>query len=159
MEPFRRFGINVGRGYSKEGTVYSLACVYALLEKNITEYLRPFRLSAAKFNILMVIKHQGKEKGISQIYIGKQLIVTASNITRLLDKLSKEELIERSLKQGDRRVNLIKITPKGSKLLDNVWPGYYAKLQEMGKLLNNDEIRVLSNMLIKWFAQLEKMPL
>lgn len=124
MKPLRsRFGIKIGKNDMLEGAIYGLAGAYSLLEKTISNYLRPYKLTPAKFNAMMIVKHMGKNKGISQIEIGRKLIVTASNMTHLIDKLEKKGYIERLSLKGDRRVNLIKISKTGSELLDRVWPG------------------------------------
>lgn len=107
-----------------------------------------------KFNATMIIKHVGRDKGISQIDIGRRLIVTASNMTRLLDKLEKEAFIERLSLAGDRRVNLVKISKKGSDLLDQVWPEYYKKIQELAKRLNQDELKKVTYVLDKWCSKI-----
>ena len=58
----------------------------------------------------MIIKHLGQQNGIQQNEISKRLLVTPSNITKLLDKLEKENMITRNSKTNDKRVKLIKIT-------------------------------------------------
>lgn len=155
MEPLKRFGIELGKQNHQEAAIYGLACIYLQIDKEISDYLRPFNLSPAKFNALMVIKHQGKAKGLSQVEIGKFLIVTASNITRLIDKLEKEEFIERLSRKGDRRVNLVKISKKGSDLLDKVWPGYHNMITGLAGLINKEELVVISRLLLKWAGKFQ----
>jgi len=155
MSPLKNFGIDVNKSNFGEIAIYSLARAYALIEREISEYLRPFNLTPAKFNAMMVIKHQGKEKGLSQIAVGRQLIVTASNMTRLLDKLDKEGFIERLPQGADRRINLIRISKKGSKLLDQVWPGYSKKVNELAEILGANNTKKISRLLLSWCAKLE----
>ena len=158
MQPLERFGIEIGKDNFTEGAIYGVASVYLTIEKQISDYLRPFDMSPAKFNVLMVLQHKGKKRGLSQVDIGRHLIVTASNMTRLLDRLRKEGFIERFAQEGDRRVNLIKITHKGSQMLDKAWPGYYKKLSQIAGQLDSKELRQLSKMMIHWFVKLEKLP-
>ena len=155
MKPLRRFGIEIHKDNFLEGAIYGVAGTYAFLEKAISDYLRPFNLSPAKFNALLIIKHKGLDKGIRQIEISRRLIVTASNITHLIDKLEKDRYIERLSLKGDRRVNIIKISKAGSDLLEHVWPGYYQKISEIAKLLPEDELSRLSSLLVKWSGKLE----
>lgn len=150
-----RFGINPEGDTVENNIVYCTAGVFSLLERKITDYLRAYNLSPSQFNALMIIKHIGKEKGLSQIEIGDRLIVTASNMTRLLDKLTKEGLIERTAQENDRRVNLIKITEKGSKMLDQAWPGYQKVIQEITNGLTKSDLKQLSDLLLKWFNVLD----
>lgn len=154
MKALKRFGIEIGKSDLAEGAVYGVACAYALLEKFISNYLRPYNLTPAKFNAMMIVKHAGKETGISQIEIGKRLTVTASNMTRLLDKLEQEGFIERFNLRVDRRVNLSKITRKGSDLLDKAWPGYYKTVTELAALLNHDELKRIARLFEKWCGKL-----
>lgn len=154
MGVLERFGICSGKEKFQETAVYALAAAYSYIEKEISDYLRPFDLTPAKFNAMMVIKHAGKEKGFSQIDIGRRLIVTASNMTRLLDKLEKEGFIERFAREGDRRVNLIKISKKGSDILDKVWPGYHNRILDIANSINSGDLKRISGLLVKWCDKL-----
>lgn len=155
MRPLERFGIQLSKEKFQEGAVYGIAGVYLTLEKEISEYMRVFNLTPAKFNAMMIIKHKGAGKGLSQIEIGKSLIVSASNMTRLLDRLHKEGFIERASQEGDRRVNIVKITRKGSDILDKAWPGYYKLITEKASLLDAADLKKLAGLLLRWFQGLE----
>lgn len=154
MKPLRRYGIEVGKKNIFEGAIYGVVGMYALFEKVISNYLRPYNLTPAKFNTLMIIKHMGKEAGLRQIEIGRRLIVTASNMTHLIDKLEKEGYVERVSLKGDRRVNIIKISKAGSDLLDKVWPGYQNKIQDLANLMPKNEIKQLTHLFDKWSEKL-----
>jgi DNA-binding MarR family transcriptional regulator len=154
MPNIERFGIQLEKNNYQEASIYGLACAYSLVEKKITDYLRPFGLTPAKFNAMMIIKHIGKEKGLSQIEIGRRLIVTASNMTRLLDNLEKQGYIERFSRKGDRRVKLIKISRKGSDILDKVWPGYYEKISGIANLLDKADQKYVAHIIGKWCDRL-----
>lgn len=151
---FETSGIKLGKGKLYEDTIYSIAIAFNLLNNEMTAYLKDFNLTPAKFNVLMVIQHQSGPDGISQVEISKKLIVTPSNMTRLLEKLETEKYIEKLSQEGDKRVKVIKITGKGSKLLDAVWPGYSKELQRLTATLNENEQKVLGKTLIKWIARL-----
>jgi len=154
MNHLKSWGVETGRGKYHEEAVYSLALIFNLVHSEISTYLNNFDLTPAQFNVLMVIKHQGAKEGISQVDISKKLIVTPSNMTRLLDKLEKEGVVSRGVQQGDRRVNVIKASEKGSKLLDRAWPGYQEKLQELLAQLNQTDQKILSGLLLKWLDKL-----
>lgn len=154
MDKFSRFGINIDKQKPSRAVVYEIACLYSVIEKKISDYLRPFNLSPSKFNALMIIKHQGGDKGLRQVEIVKRLIATPSNMTRLIDRMSEEGLVERFSQDGDRRVNLVKITKRGATLLNEVWPKYCEITEEIATFLKNNELKDLSGLLLKWFDKL-----
>ena len=113
MGIFRELGMREGKDRINEEVVYNIARAYTLIENYATKFLATYNLSSAKFNIMLVVKHAGKEKGIAQNAISKLLLVTTSNMTRMIDKIEQDGYVERLNHKGDRRVNLIKITKKG----------------------------------------------
>ncbi len=156
MDYFKTYKIEVGKGKHKEEMVYGVALVYNLINRKVSAYLYPFNLSVAKFNVLMAIKHVGGKEGISQVDIGNRLIVSASNLTRILDKLERGGLIIRSSREGDRRVNVVMVTKEASDLLDKIWPGYVQIIEKLGDKLEIHEQKVAADLLIKWFDKLNE---
>lgn len=154
MEYFKNLGFDVGKGRYHEEAVYGVALLFNLINTEINNYLKDFDLTSAKFNVLMTIKHLGGPQGISQVEISRKLIVTASNMTRLLDKLEKEKFVHRVAQEGDRRINIIKVSEKASRLLDEVWPGYQKTLQQLISQLDENEQKGISQLLLKWFSRL-----
>lgn len=156
MEQFKRFELHTDTDKFVQTSVYGIYSVFLIIEKKIENYLKQYNLSSSKFNMMMIVKHEGNSKGISQIDIGNKLVVTASNMTKQIDKLVNEGMVERFALKGDRRINLIKITPKGSDLLDTIWPGYIQLINDIAGKLNIEERQILTKILIKWFDILEK---
>lgn len=155
MEYLNKFCIELEDNNANESTIYGMSFVFSRIEKEIEDYLKSYKLSTAKFNAMMIIKHQGKDKGISQVEVGKKLIVTASNMTKLTDRMVKDGYVKRYAQQNDRRVNLVKITQKGADLLDKAWPGYIETVKELTSLLDTEDLKNLSGILNKWFIKLE----
>ena len=149
MDFLKAFGIEPGKGRRCEEIVYSTALFYNLIEAKVSSYLSTFNLTSAKFNVLMILQHQAGRGGMSQVDISRHLIVTASNMTRLLDNLEKEGLAQRSALRDDRRVKTIRITSKGSQLLDRAWPGYVDALKILASPLSLNEQKTLAGILAK----------
>ena len=131
MDYFKSYGIEVGQGKYFDEAFYGVAILYNLLYNEIFSYLDQYDLTPAKFNILITIKNQGKDKGINQVELSKRLIVSPSNMTRMLDRLEREKLVVRTAQEDDRRVKVIKITERGIKLIDTVWAGYQKCLNKI----------------------------
>lgn len=151
MNIFKEMGIYDGSDRVNEEVLYNVARAYSVIDKAMSKLLVGFDLSPAKFNILMMVKHVGKEIGISQKELSRLVLVTTSNITRMIDKLEKDKYVDRIPQIGDRRVNLLRITKKGADLLDEVWPRYDALVRDLtdNKLSGPDKRRI--NRLLEQF--------
>lgn len=136
--------------------VYNIGYLYTLLEGYFAFAYKEFGLSPAQFNLLMAVKHVGKDEGISQCQIGKHLYVTAANITRMIDGLEAHGLLARSAHLNDRRINLIKITSKGAVLLDRVWIKHVAAVNALMKKNSAKETEVFNQQLGDFIAEMEE---
>lgn len=151
MSEFKTFGYSVGEGKLHEEIIYTAALVYNIIHGEISTFLRQYDLTTGKLNVLLVIRHQGGEEGISQVDVSKHLIVTPSNMTKMIDKLEKDGMVVRLALEGDRRVNILRITKMGADLLDKVWPTYNELLKKQVASLNKEKQQKLSGLLTEWF--------
>ena len=147
MSIFREWGVQEEKGRLKEEMLYNLAASYVLVERMISPILAPFGLSPVKLNALMLIKHVGRSQGLSQVELGKKMIVSAGNITRLLDRLEREKLVERHELAEDRRIKRIKITTKGSHLLDKAWPVHLKAVEEVTAAMSEPQMTAANALL------------
>jgi len=74
---------------------------------------RRFGLTAAQNAVIRCLFSAGP---ISSAELSRKLFVTPSNITGIIDRLEKKELVVRTRQETDRRVVLIALTAKGKKL-------------------------------------------
>ncbi len=135
--------------------IYSIGLLWGQISSKLDVILSEYSLNISKFNILMIIKHIGGTEGIQQNEISKRLLVTASNITKLLDKLEKDGMITRNDKQGDRRVKLIKVTEPAYKLLDEVWPLYSNAIKDITSYITKSDAKILDKILLEWLTNIK----
>lgn len=154
MSDLQRYGIIEGETPSQEKSIYSLALIYNVCHNELTSFLRPYQLTPGKLNILVAIRFHGGKAGLSQVEVSKHLIVTPSNMTKLIDKLEMEGFVNRSACEGDRRVNVVKVTKKAEELLDRLWGLYIEKLHKFMEPLSKKEQDALAALLVKWLAAL-----
>jgi DNA-binding MarR family transcriptional regulator len=152
MDCLEPYGVEVGKGKYHEEIIYRLVILSNRILDEISDYLGQHKLTPAKMNVLMIVKHQGGEKGISQVDLSNRLMVSTSNLTRVLAKLQRDKLVARGIIANDRRFKTIHVTAKGSKLLDAVWPGYTQKLVGLTAGMDEEKKRLLSEMLSQWMA-------
>jgi DNA-binding MarR family transcriptional regulator len=109
------------------------------LKKKATEFFQPFGLTDVQFNVLMLLLHQsGDEGGLSQASISDMMLVNRANITSLIDRMEKADLVKRTA-ADDRRYNIIKMTGKARKLLAKVRPLYAKEVQKVMSCLKEAE--------------------
>ncbi len=156
MNDLSSYGIKKEKGRSCEHITYVLALVYNLINSRVENYFAPHGLNAAQFNVLMLAAYQNEGKGISQVQIAKRLIASASQVTKLVEKSVKEGLLTRTTNPVSRRENLIRISPKGQKRIDRVWPQYDALLRSLTDYIPAKDQKTAEKILNIWFAKLQK---
>jgi len=73
-------------------------------------------VTSAQYNVLRILRGAGPE-GLPCNAIGERMISRDPDMTRLLDRMEKRELITRERQTEDRRVVKARITDEGLKLL------------------------------------------
>ncbi len=149
-----QYGIDRDPAKIHEQLIYTTALIYNILNSEITTYLSQYDMTPGKLNVLVAIKHHGGDKGLPQVQISRHLIVTKSNMTKHLDKLEREGLITRSPRPGDRRVKIVRITPKAEKMLDGLWDSYNERLMQLTAKMSRTKQRQLAGLLMEWFGEL-----
>lgn len=152
----RPYGINPAKGRNYEPITYVLALVFNLLQTRVGDYLARYNLSVVQFNILMLAAYQNGGKGLNQVEIAAHLIASASNITKLVEKSVQAGLLTRTTNPKSRRENIICITPKGQKLIDEMWPGYDTLVRELTEKIPSKDRNPFATMLQNWFVELHK---
>ncbi|MCP3930086.1 MAG: MarR family transcriptional regulator [Bacteroidetes bacterium] len=77
-----------------------------------------------------------------------------ANITRIVDKLEKRELVKRKSVEGDRRSYLISITEKGKKLFQDVLPVVFEVYEDVMSCISKNEEAVILRSMKKIIAHL-----
>lgn len=115
------------------------------IKKAIGDFLRGFGLTDVQFNVLMLLGHHcDANGGLSQGQISRMMLVNKANITSLIDRMEKGQLVKRTA-VDDRRFNIIKSTAKGKRLLGKVEPLYKKEAERIMVLLNQSEQKTLIN--------------
>jgi DNA-binding MarR family transcriptional regulator len=86
------------------------------LARRVDRLLKPHGLTGTQYNVLRILRGAGGE-GATCSEISERLITHDPDVTRLLDRLEKSGLIERSRSTHDRRVVVTKLSRAGAELL------------------------------------------
>ncbi len=96
-------------------TYLNLVRAHEQLSADFSELFRSSGLTSAQYNVLRILLGGPKEGAPCQ-YIGERLINRVPDVTRLIDRMVAAELVTRQRSGTDRRVGLVWVTAKGTKL-------------------------------------------
>src|SRR5262244_2671411 len=96
------------------------------------------------YNALRILNGAGEP--ISQSEIGRRMLSSRANVTKLIDLLEERKFVKR-LSCGDRRINLIELTDGGAKFIEETLPECVGNAIETMKPLTREEQKTLFNLL------------
>ena len=83
------------------------------------DFFKPFGITTQQFNILRILRGQ-HPNAISGVEIKSRMLDRNSDISRLLERLLKKDLVSKSQSENDKRAANVSITQKGLDLLGNI---------------------------------------
>jgi len=117
-----------------------------VLQSSVEFKLKEFGLTGTQYNALRILRGAGPE-GLPCSEIGERMITHDPDITRLLNRLEKRGLVERTRDQQDRRVIYGKITAAGQKLLREMQAPIEKHGREMLRHVRQSELQKLIDLL------------
>lgn len=109
------------------------------LSAEITAALKPFGVSQTQYNVLRILRGAGPE-GLACREIGERMITHDPDVTRLLDRLERRNLVARNREETDRRVVTARITDDGLRLLAQLDEPADRLMEQLLKNLGIDEL-------------------
>ena len=134
--------------FPQAAALYALARMYSITARDLLAIYKRFGLTITSFNMLMLVKHGKERDSYTQQAISDKLIVTESDTTKVIDQLEKRGLVRR-VPGKDRRSKLLTITPKGSHLLDEVWPHHVEAMEHLAQAIQPHDAKVLADILVR----------
>ncbi len=134
----------------REEADLNLRVAVTLLDERFDRMITPFKITGAQYNVLRILKGVYPE-GHARCEIATRMIERASDITRIIDRLEKQDLVVRDRTNEDRRISITRITEKGIELVDKLKPLVEKEHLENTKGLTDDECRQLSVLLEKLY--------
>ena len=111
-----------------------------------------FKITLAQFNVLRILKGAHPE-GYPRGEIIRRMVEPAPDVTRLIDRLIKDGLVERFTSDEDRRLSLARITKKGINLLIKINPEVDKFISDYASSLTKSEKEMLSSICEKLYAK------
>lgn len=115
------------------------------LRQHVNTVCMSFSITHAQYNVLRILKGVYPQ-GHPRSEIISRMIEQAPDVTRLIDRLEKQELVERIRSESDRRLSIARITKKGLALLEKMQPHITRANGMIGSKLTEEECREISRL-------------
>lgn len=126
-----------------------------LIERQIRTDLREqWSTTLPRFDLMAQLERA--PEGMRMNELSRRLMVTGGNVTGITDQLQSEGLVERAEVEGDRRVYLVRLTPKGRRQFNAMARAHEAWIVEAFQALDAREIDTLHRLLGKVKAHFQE---
>lgn len=131
----------------QEKVLVNLIFTYNYFQQKFDELLKPFGITPQQYNILRILKGQ-YPNSITLNNIKSRMLDKNSDVSRIVERMRKKNLLTRKINPANRREVGISITPQGMELLKKINPlmkQYHNRIAHM----SDDELVALNNLLDK----------
>ena len=136
----------------EQEVVLNLLVAANYLRSKLDTICSNFKITLPQFNVLRILKG-AHPNGYPRGEIIRRMVEPAPDVTRLIDRLIKEGLVERYDSKDDRRLSLARITKKGIILLSKINPEIDKFLLDYSSILSKSEKEILPSLLEKLYAK------
>jgi DNA-binding MarR family transcriptional regulator len=126
----------------EEETYLNLVRTADTLTRELDLLLQPYGLTTTQYNVLRILRGAGDE-GSTCSGISERLLAFDPDVTRLLDRLEKVQLVQRSRSTTDRRVVMTTITTAGLELLGKLDEPVESLLKQQFRGIGRERLRQL----------------
>lgn len=116
------------------------------VNRYLTLRLRRARFHSTRYGILNALVTRG-DGDMTLTTLSKVVFRSKYNVSRVLDKLERDGLVERHASSSDRRIRKIVITPRGIDIMRESMPERREIANEVTSILSKDEMDILRNVL------------
>ena len=100
-----------------------------------------FDLNVSRFSLLMSLLRAPRPLSMTEV---KDFMVRSpSNLTQMVDHLEKRMLVRRIAREGDRRVNILELTPEGRQLLGKVREEFERTMRDFFEGKSSDQLKAM----------------
>ncbi|TWU00093.1 Transcriptional repressor MprA [Botrimarina colliarenosi] len=132
----------------EQEAMLNIARTMARLSEPFDQLFKSYGVSGPLFNILRILRGTGGD-GVPSGEIGPQMVTPAPDVTRLVDRLEKLGLAARQRSDADRRVVLVKLAPKGRRLLTKLDPQVRQLHRDTLGHLSATELRSINKLMVR----------
>ncbi|OAA90589.1 MarR family winged helix-turn-helix transcriptional regulator [Clostridium ljungdahlii] len=97
----------------------------------------------------LVMYYLLRDGRMSQSDLGEKMDIKDSTVVRLIDRMEKEQFVERVKDKKDRRVTYVLLTEKGKKRIEELLPIGEEMSKVFSKNISNEEFEIFNKVLNK----------
>jgi len=101
--------------------------------------------------------HFAADNRMTQSEVGRRMNVTSSNVTRLIDGLEQDGLVQRSADHADRRVTFVELTDEGKDVAERIVPAVVQFAMDLAQEFTREELQTLLGLLGRLQAHAESL--
>lgn len=128
----------------QEAMLSVMVCSDMLL-RLMEELTVPHGITSAQYNVLRILRGVHPE-GHPRREIIRRMIQDAPDVTRLIDRLEKQDLVRRGRSSDDKRLSMTFITDKGLALLSDIQPELDRMNKRLWASISEDEALALAKL-------------
>ena len=132
---------------AEEEAVLNLIRTSDLFQNRFGRLFREHGITSSQYNVLRILRGAGQP--LPSLEIASAMVHVVPAITGLIDRLEKQELVERDRCIEDRRVVYVKLTKKGSQVLKQIDDPILNLHKQVIGHLTRKELKELSRLLEK----------
>lgn len=118
----------------------ALTRTFLMLDDFDRRFFAGFGLSARQF---WALTHLDEERGLRMVQLGQLLLTDKSNVTGIVDRLESVGLATRTVAPNDRRVILVKLTPKGRQVREAINLQHEERVRDLMAAVGDDQLHAL----------------
>ncbi len=119
---------------------------HAVIEAEIRKRLRDeFSTTLPRFDVMSALSRE--PQGLKMSEISGLLKVSNGNVTGIVDRLTEDKLAVRIAVPGDRRANLVRLTPRGTKTFDRMAHEHETWLNELLGGFDREQLALFQGLL------------
>jgi DNA-binding MarR family transcriptional regulator len=132
-----------------KGSVWALfLTTHAVLVERIEERLAQANLPALGWYDVLWALERADDQRARMSELADRVVLSRSNLTRLVDRLEDAKLVARERSEEDRRGAYAVLTEKGKVMRKQMWPVYQAAIRDLfEKAIADDEAEVVGAVL------------
>lgn len=124
-----------------------MSCEMVIEQRLRTMFRQDFSVTLPQFDVLSELERSGEPMTMSEL--SRELMVSNGNVTGVIDRLEKNEMVTRTRAEHDRRVQYIELTEKGRGEWAAMAESHERWLNDMLSDMSTKDMTDLQNLLLK----------